>query len=237
MARAAMSFLVLAVLGLPLPAAQPHPLMSEYNHAWQLSGQLRLGEAIPLLKQVIAKDKTFYRAYNALAEAYHRNEELEKAERYFRSLLAQDPQNGQAHYALGEIYEWKERWDLAAEHYTDCIQKSPRTFPCYSRMVGALSVHRKHTITVQDPLPRPLHNLKSPFRQLLLAAMYSRASAAVAITEAQAALGLALSRNDSELVAQLELLLAQSSNWAMIMGRRCNTVRTPSKSIGNSETS
>src|SRR5438477_12046394 len=131
-----------AVSSAALQAAQPHPLMREYNHAWQLSGQLRADEAIPLLKQIIAKDKTFYRAYGTLAEAYRQKQELDTAEQYFRSLLAQDPKNGQAHYALGEVYQRKEQWGLAAGHYTECIQKAPQTYPCYLQIVDALKIHR-----------------------------------------------------------------------------------------------
>src|SRR5258707_6304282 len=103
MKRVAVSFVAVAVAGLAVQAAQPHPLMREYNHAWQLSGQLRADEAIPLLKQIIAKDKTFYRAYGTLVEAYRQKQELEKAEEYFRSLLTQDPKNGQAHYGLCQV--------------------------------------------------------------------------------------------------------------------------------------
>src|SRR6266853_2116810 len=106
-----------AVAGLAVQAAQPHPLMRDYHHAWQLSGQLRADEAIPLLKQIIAKDKTFYRAYYTLAETYRQKQELNKAEQYFRSLLARDPENGQAHYGLGQVYEWKQQLGLAAGHY------------------------------------------------------------------------------------------------------------------------
>src|SRR6266478_6022744 len=98
-----------AVAGLAVQAAQPHPLMREYNHAWQLSGQLHADEAIPLLKQIIAKDKTFYRAYYTLAEAYRQKQQLDKAEQYFRSLLERDPENGTAHYGLGEVYEFLRR--------------------------------------------------------------------------------------------------------------------------------
>jgi CHAT domain-containing protein/Tfp pilus assembly protein PilF len=184
--------------------------MREYNHAWQLSGQLRLDEATRLLKQIIAKDKTFYRAYGALAEVYRQKKELDKAEQYFRSLLGHYPENGEAHYGLGEVYEWKEQWGLAAEQYADCVQKSPQTYPCYSQMVGALAVHRKRAITVRDLQPRPLDNLKSPFRELLLATMYRKPLAPAETAELQLALGLALSRNDDELVARLEYLLAES---------------------------
>jgi tetratricopeptide (TPR) repeat protein len=95
------------VLLLPLFAlllAQPHPLMREYNRAWQLVGQRRAGEAIPLLKAIIAKDKTFYRAYECLATAHSQEKQPEAAETYFRSLLAADPGNGLAHYGLGSLY-------------------------------------------------------------------------------------------------------------------------------------
>src|SRR5260221_9913372 len=117
MRRVAVFLVAVAVSSLALQAAQPHPLMREYNHAWQLSGQLRADEAIPLLKQIIAKDKTFYRAYGTLVEAYRQKQEPDKAEQYFRSLLAQDPENGQAHYGLGEVYYLKGQWSLAAGHY------------------------------------------------------------------------------------------------------------------------
>jgi hypothetical protein len=53
------SCVLVAIASLELHAAHPHLLMREYNHAWQLAGQLRVDEAIPLLKQIIAKDKTF----------------------------------------------------------------------------------------------------------------------------------------------------------------------------------
>ena len=77
--------LVLPLLALAL--AGPHPLMQEYNRAWQLFWQRRAGEAIPLLKAIIAKDKTFYRAYEYLARAYSQQKQPEVGERYFRSLV------------------------------------------------------------------------------------------------------------------------------------------------------
>ena len=64
--RKAFALYGLMAAGLALHGAHPHPLMREYNLAWQLNGQWRVAEAIPLLKQVIAKDKTFDRAYKTL---------------------------------------------------------------------------------------------------------------------------------------------------------------------------
>src|SRR5436305_13230169 len=126
--KSAACLVAVAVSSMPPGVAQPRPLMREYNRAWQLSGQLRADEAIPLLKQIIAKDKTFYRAYGTLVEAYRQKQELDKAEEYFRSLLTHDPENGQAHYGLGNVYEWKQQWGPVAGHYTDRIQKSPQPY-------------------------------------------------------------------------------------------------------------
>src|SRR5438309_27451 len=77
----------------------------------------------------------------------------------------------------------------------------------------------KQTITVQDLQPRPLHNLKSPFRELLMATMYRRAFAPAAVAEAQAALGLAVSLNDPEIAALFEYSLAQSYIWGNDYGK------------------
>src|SRR5258706_7315723 len=76
----------LAVAGMALQGAQSHPLMDDYNHAWQLAGEAHPYEAIPLLKQIISKDKTFHLAYETLIFAYRQTKELGAAEEYFRSL-------------------------------------------------------------------------------------------------------------------------------------------------------
>src|SRR5712691_7380738 len=86
---------ILCITGATLPADQSGgaqvssefdldqgtPLMKEYNSAWLLVGQGRTGEAIPLLKGIIEKDKTFYRAYRSLVEAYEKSKALDEAER------------------------------------------------------------------------------------------------------------------------------------------------------------
>src|ERR1035438_7194045 len=45
----------------------PHPLMSEYDRAWHLADQKSAGEAISMLRDLIARDPGFHRAYGALA--------------------------------------------------------------------------------------------------------------------------------------------------------------------------
>src|SRR5438445_6457300 len=97
---------------------------------------------------------------------------------------------------------------LTVKHYTDCILKSPQTYPCYLRMISMVQIHRMRAITEQDLQLQPLNRLKSPFRELLLASMHMVAPSHAAAAEAQAVLNLAESRNDPELCALLEYLLA-----------------------------
>src|SRR5260370_9909812 len=108
-----------------LHGAQPHPLMDDYNRAWQLAGQARPYEAIPLLKQIIAKDKTFHLAYETLIFAYRQTKKFGDAEEYFRSLLAETRTNGLAYYGLGEISSFKHQHEAAAGYFASCIRQTP----------------------------------------------------------------------------------------------------------------
>ena len=140
----------------------PHPLMKQYNVAWQLEGERRPDEAIPLLKEIIAKDKTFYRAYRTLVQAYEQKRQLERAEEYFQELLREDPGNGLAHYGLGEVYYSQSRPGPAAENLAQCIRQSPQAFICYFRLPDT-------GILQKVPVPKDPDN---PYRDLLLARMY-----------------------------------------------------------------
>ncbi len=130
---------IMAVVAFPcrfsLQAAQPHPLMAEYDRAWQLTGQLRAGEAIPLLKAIIAKDRTFYRAYEVLAEAYWVEKQPEEAESFLRSLAADDPRNPFAYYGLGQLRDLGAVPGAAAEFYKRCIHTDPLAYVCYRRLI------------------------------------------------------------------------------------------------------
>jgi CHAT domain-containing protein len=104
--------------------------MEEYNVAWQLEGQGKADEAIPRLKAIIAKDKTFWHAYGTLADAYAQKQELDKAEQYFRTLLAEDPRNGLAYYGLGVPRFKKSEWRAAADLFQQCHVLDPKTHIC-----------------------------------------------------------------------------------------------------------
>jgi CHAT domain-containing protein/tetratricopeptide (TPR) repeat protein len=208
-----LALLILGTGGRAGNAAQSDLLMRDYNLAWQLNGQLREIEAIPLLKQIIAKDKTFHRAYRGLVEAYRQKRELDQAEEYFRSLVAQDPKNGLAHYGLGDVYIWKQQWGLAADNYIQCIHKSPDAHVCPFEMAFALVMHRKHKITTGDLETGLLDTLKSPLRELTLANVYAMARESRTVTEAQVGLGIAQSQGNAELVARFHSLIGEAYTW------------------------
>lgn len=134
MFRVACTFWALTVyliLGGVGARAQVHPLMQEYNQAWLLTGQGKPDEAITLLKEMIARDKTFYRAYHGLAAAYGQKNEWEKAEAYFRELIDRDPANSGAFYGLSEFYEWKAQFGQRANSSLECIRRDAHAAPCY----------------------------------------------------------------------------------------------------------
>ena len=139
-----------AVTGMALHGAQPHPLMGDYNRAWQLAGQARPHEAISLLKQIIAKDRTFSLAYETLIFAYQQTKEFDRAEEYFRSLVAQSPRNGFAYYGLGGIYRLKNQHEAAAGFFANCIRQSPEAHDCYNWLVNEWAAAHGNTMSYED---------------------------------------------------------------------------------------
>src|SRR6184192_1261587 len=137
----ALAVFCLAAVATLLRAAQPHPSMSQYNRAWQLIGQQRAAEGIPLLKEIIARDKQFYRAYKTLVDAYEQEKRLDDAEWYMHALIEQDPENGLASYGLGEICRRKKQYGVAAEHFTDCVRHAPETPACYIQLLESLAAY------------------------------------------------------------------------------------------------
>jgi transcription elongation factor GreA-like protein len=85
-----MTILLVSLLasGFQLYAAAPQSLMDQYKQAWELTGQMRADEAIPILKGIIEQDRTFHRAYLTLVHAYRQKKAFDRADEYFRSLLA-----------------------------------------------------------------------------------------------------------------------------------------------------
>ncbi len=191
--------LVLPLLALAL--AGPHPLMPEYNRAWQLFWQRRAGEAIPLLKAIIAKDKTFYRAYEYLARAYSQEQQSEAGERYFRSLLAEDRGNGLAHFGLGRVYEFQGKASSAAGEFAACAHKPVRCHLCFPHFVSSYFVAHKRNVSLEDLKARIPLEPGNADTLLALNCMYIlQRNLPEARRTAEAGLKLAKASGDQELI-------------------------------------
>jgi len=191
-------------------ASSVHPLMAEYTVAWQLEGQRRPDDAIPLLKAIITKDKTFYRAYDLLLASYAQKNELDKAEEYFRGLAEQEPANGLAHYGLGRVYDRRGLNDRAGEEFAICIQSSPHAHVCYEQMAEEWVL--KNPAELQRRLPRDREN---PCRYLALAAMYQlQHNIAEALETGRIGLEKARASGDLELQAALHCVLSRAYSFA-----------------------
>jgi len=80
--------LVLALVALiPLSiVGQPSGSMQKYNRAWSLVGQSRPDEALLVLKEILAEDPSFYRAYKEVIEAFRQKGDARGAKRFFEDL-------------------------------------------------------------------------------------------------------------------------------------------------------
>src|ERR1700730_12134679 len=151
----------------------PHPLMKEYNVAWQLEGERRPNEAIPLLKAIIAKDKTFWRAYYTLVSAYWQKREMDEVQQYMRSLLAQDPTNGFAHYGLGWVFRLRLDLDAATAEFAACNRLAPEAHACYLAFLDTVP-DRDLDASAQKIQKAIAAGTAHPSAYLGLAALYQR---------------------------------------------------------------
>ena len=129
---------------------------------WQLIGQQRAAEGIPLLKEIIARDKQFYRAYKTLVDAYEQEKRLDDAEWYMHALIEQDPENGLASYGLGEICRRKKQYGVAAEHFTDCVRHAPETPACYIQLLESLAAYSISSVVAAEIEKRIPANPQNP---------------------------------------------------------------------------
>ena len=185
---------------------RPHPLMPEYNRAWVLEGQSRPDEAIALLERIISRDKTFYRAYKCLADAYGQKHDLDGAERYFRRLLADDPRNGLAHYGLALVSERREQTAAASAHFAACVKETPQNHACYRGMGYYFD---KQQLDMAGADARIASDSRSPYAYLGLAgALEERRQNAEAVKVLRRGLEAARAFGDPEWIAAFEFRLA-----------------------------
>jgi len=81
---------------------QPSGSMQEYNRAWSLAGQGKPDEALLVLKEILTKDPSFYRAYKEVIEAFRQKGDVRGAERFFEDLRS-GVGRPEPHFLSGEI--------------------------------------------------------------------------------------------------------------------------------------
>ncbi|MEO8656917.1 MAG: CHAT domain-containing protein [Bryobacteraceae bacterium] len=128
--------------------------LSDYHRAWMLVGQRKLDEAIPILKSVIARTPSFYRAYDLLVDTYGEKRDLTAAKEYLDS-LQQDPITADyAVYGLAATARAARDLERSRSYNLACIKGLPNWQGAY-KSLGALG------LTGDDPLSLHLRNLAS----------------------------------------------------------------------------
>ena len=199
------------LIGMVLHAATPRSLRSEYNRAWQLTGEGRPDEAIPILKQIIAADPTFHPAYSTLIESYWEKNELDMVGEYFRSLVTQSPGNGLAYYGLGELHRIKNQHEVAAAYYSKCISQNGEAYACYFSLVDELMAGHNNTLSLVGLKKWIPLDPRSPYSLLAQARMHHlQFKLPEAIQASQRGLDLARSLGNAELIAVFYRQLAKA---------------------------
>ena len=193
-----LGLLLLGAIG--VPAADS--VRDEYNRAWQLVGQRKPNEAIPLLEAIIEKDPSFHRAYQTIVDAYKQKKALDQAERYFRQLLGKDGRIAYAHYGLGKVYGLRFQFGLQAKEYSACIALEPHALVCYLSLPNSMLESRNKLPTVVDLRSRIKLNPEHPFACIGFAKLFFiRREIPRALETAKSCLAKAMKSADLELLA------------------------------------
>jgi len=111
---------------------QPSGSMQEYNRAWSLVGQGKPDQALLVLKGILTKDPSFYRAYKEVIEAFRQKGDVRGAERFFEDLRSGFGRP-EPHFLSGEIQAYyasgQSRKGLAA--FQKCVSQLERWPGCY----------------------------------------------------------------------------------------------------------
>lgn len=117
--------------------AQPNP-EDRYLRAWQLVGQCKQAEAIPLLESLIAEGSQLPSAYSLLAQAYYFSESKDRGLEYFQRLVAESPTNALGHYGLAEILSLSSQQEAAIQPASECARLDPSLYQCYEQVLSGL---------------------------------------------------------------------------------------------------
>ena len=190
-------------------------VMDEYNHAWQLVGQRKSDEAIPLLESIIEKDPSFYRAYKSVVDAYRQKKGLDQAERYFRGLAMRNPRNAYAHYGLAIIHGERFRLGPQVEEYSKCVTIAPQAVVCYVPLVNSLRQRFKEFPTLKHLRSRTTFGPEHPYACIAFAELYfRRREITMALKTAKSCLVKAMDRDDLELLVAAHRALGDAYEGA-----------------------
>jgi CHAT domain-containing protein len=182
--------------------------MSEYDRAWHLADQKSAGEAISMLRDLIARDPGFHRAYGALAAIYQESGRIEDGRHYFQELIERNPWSGLAHFGLAEVYRLTGRFGSAADESSQCIHLDPKAGVCYLSLVHVLQLDRRESLSLDEVKRRIPHDACAVWARMALAYFYlGRTNLALAQRTAKSGLELAQSQGDPEALASFEAVL------------------------------
>jgi tetratricopeptide (TPR) repeat protein len=100
----------------PTGATAPSTTQSDYTRAKEMIEAKDFKGAIPLLKQVVAKDDKNADAYNLLGFATRKSGDPQGSLQYYQQALSIDPKHLGAHEYVGEAYLMLDRLADAEQH-------------------------------------------------------------------------------------------------------------------------
>jgi CHAT domain-containing protein len=192
--------------------AWPQQAVDEgYLRAWQMVGQDRMAEAIPVLQALIAAGNRSPQVYALLGDTYRTSNSAAKGAEYFRELIRQNPGSSLPHYGLARtLYRWESLADVVTEA-SACAYLEPRLLECYVLVAEGVAqgAHRTsawETLAARLPMdeeaPESLHALGLVFQIW--------GEPAKAVEAGEAAVRLARERGDAGLTAAVEARLANA---------------------------
>jgi CHAT domain-containing protein/lipopolysaccharide biosynthesis regulator YciM len=124
-------------------------VVEKYAEAWKLVGQRRHDEALQLLKQVIAEEPNYFRAYEQLVHAYNQAHRLEDAESYLKALAAERTSAGGL-YGLGKLYLQQRKYQMAESALAGCLAVQPTVLRCVDRFLESALITRKRRLGLTE---------------------------------------------------------------------------------------
>ena len=128
--------------------------------------------AIKFFERALAIDPTFTYAHTLSGHELVSSEDLERAQKSFRSAIKCDDRHYNAWYGLGAIYTRQERFEMAEYHFRRAlsINTSSSVLRCYLGMVlhyqGAENPHKANAAldVLEDAVSRDRSNPQLPFQ-------------------------------------------------------------------------